>query len=328
MSLNGVDVMPVLASSSPFSRKQLSRLRRHFCLEYVSAFTTTSQIFGANQGVLFALGALASTAYVILLQKTADDVASGKQDIATKLKGDARFAVPVLLVAALALKNYLGNPDGAVLFKLIPKEDFAAVMIGFVAPARLPLLYREFKSSLKGDEVLDMLPGSIGQGRAILRSMGESSGATAGVAEEAAGPSVTRVIVVSGPKCLGKTTLVKKILAEDSRLAQPAWCTTRPPRASEIDGKDAFFTRQVKFEELERKGSFLHVYRDEDGESYGLRLQDALAISETGKVGLPMVDMFWFICGSSHPQYFFRSVITWNASQCVYVRSNWSAIVS
>lgn len=263
--------------------------------------------------MLFGLGAVAATAYVILLQKTADDVASGNQDMATKLKGDARFAVPVLLVVALALKNYLANPDGAVLFKLIPKQDFAAVMIGFVAPARLPLLYREFKESLKGDEVLDMLPGSLGQGRAILRSMGESSGATAGMAEEMNGPSATRVIVVSGPKCLGKTTLVKKILAEDSRLAQPAWCTTRPPRDSEIEGQDAFFTKQVKFEELERKGSFLHVYKDDNGESYGLRLQDALAISEKGKVGVLMGVVMGSCLASrpslnAHVAYFFAGL--------------------
>ncbi|CAN0555103.1 unnamed protein product, partial [Ectocarpus sp. 8 AP-2014] len=77
-----------------------------------------------------------------------------------------------------------------------------------------------------------------------------------------------------------------KILAEDSRLAQPAWCTTRPLRASEVDGEDAFFTRQVKFEELERKGSFLHVYKDESGESYGLRFEDISAIAEKGKVSL------------------------------------------
>ena len=236
---------------------------------------------------------------MILLEKTADDVASGKQDMGTKLKGDARFAVPVLLVTALALKNYAANPAGAVLFKLIPKEDFAATMIGFIAPARLPLLYREFKASLKGDEVLDMLPGSIGQGRAILRSMGESSGAAAGTTEELADPSVSRVLVVSGPRCLGKTTLVQKMLAEDSRLVQPAWCTTRPLRSSEVEGEDAIFTRQVKFEELERKGSFLHVYKDESGESYGLRLDNILAIAEKGKVGLPMLR--WTPLGLSTP---------------------------
>lgn len=264
---------------------------RRFCLNDISSLH--SQIVGANQGLLFALGALASVAYVILLEKSADDVASGKQDVATKLKGDARFAVPVLLIVALAAKNYLANPDGAVLFKLIPKEDFAAAMIGFIAPARLPLLYREVKSSLKGDDVLDMLPGSIGQGRAILRSMSESSGATAGVAEQLAGPSVTRVIVISGPKCLGKTTLVNKILAEDSRLAKPAWCSTRPLRASEVEGEDAFFTRQVKFEELERKSSFLHVFQDQSGESYGLRLEDVLEVAEKGKVSPNDMPELW-----------------------------------
>eukprot|EP00903_Cladosiphon_okamuranus_P012738 g11908.t1 len=255
----------------------------------VGAFATF-QIFGANQGLLFALGALASVAYVILLEKSADDVASGKQDVGTKLKGDARFAVPVLLIVALAAKNYMANPGGAVAFNLIPKEEFAAAMIGFIAPSRLPLLYREVKSSLKGDEVLDMLPGSIGQGRAILRSMGES-GEAVGMAEEMAGPSVTRVIVVSGPKCLGKTTLVNKMLAEDSRLAQPAWCTTRPLRASEVEGEDVLFTRQVKFEELERKSNFLHVYKDDSGESYGLRLEDILAIAQKGKVCVIDADM-------------------------------------
>ncbi|CAM9292220.1 unnamed protein product [Hapterophycus canaliculatus] len=249
----------------------------------VGAFVTL-QIFGANQGLLFALGALASVAYVILLEKTADDVASGKQDVATKLKGDARFAVPVLLVVTLALKNYVADPGGVVLFKLIPKEEFAAAMIGFIAPARLPLLYREFKSSLRGDEVLDMLPGSLGQGRAILRNMGEPTGAPTSVGEETAGPSLTRVIVVSGPKCLGKTSLVNKILEEDKRLAQPAWCTTRPIRASEAEGQEVFFMKQVKFEELERKGAFLHVYKDSKGESYGLRLEDISAIAEEGKV--------------------------------------------
>lgn len=264
-------------------------------MPFVLAPNVTSQVFGENQGLLFALGALASVAYVILLEKTADDVASGKQDVATKLKGDARFAVPVLLVASLALKNYLSDPGGVVLFKLIPKEEFAAAMIGFIAPARLPLLYREFKSSLKGDEVLDMLPGSLGQGRAILRSMGEPSGTSAGVAEEAVGPSLTRVIVVSGPKCLGKTSLVNKILAEDDRLAQPPWCTTRPMRSSEAEGEDAFFMKQVKFEEFERKGAFLHVYKDSDGESYGLRLEDILAVAEKGKVGSSWSDLL-IIC--------------------------------
>lgn len=237
-----------------------------------------------------ALGALASVGYVVLLEKTADDVASGNRDILTKLKGDARFAMPVLLIATVALKNYIANPDAVKMLNLIPKDDFATAMLGFVAPSRLPLLYREVRASLKGDELLDMLPGSVGQGRQILRSM-RDSGESEADSEETSAPSLTRIVVVSGPSCLGKTTLVNKIIAEDSRLAKPAWCTTRPLRSAEVQGEDFSFVKQVKYEELERNGEFLETYKDDSGESYGLRLEEVLAVGEKGKVrrhcGLP-----------------------------------------
>lgn len=243
-------------------------------------------MFGADRGLLVALGAVASVGYVVLLEKTADDVASGKRDILTKLKGDARFAMPVLLIATIALKNYITNPDAVKLLNLIPKDDFATAMLGFVAPSRLPLLYREVRSSLKGDELLDMLPGSVGQGRQILRSMRDSGAAAAESEEATIAPSLTRIIVVSGPSCLGKTTLVNKILAEDDRLAKPAWCTTRPLRSAEVEGEDFIFVKQLKFEESERNGAFLETYRDDSGESYGLRIEDVLAVSGRGKVRL------------------------------------------
>lgn len=230
-----------------------------------------------------ALGALASVGYVVLLEKTADDVASGNRDVLTKLKGDARFAMPVLLIAAVALKNYIANPDAVKMLNLIPKDDFATAMLGFVAPSRLPLLYREIRASVRGDDLLDMLPGSVGQGRQILRSM-RDSGASEVESDETNAPSLTRIVVVSGPSCLGKTTLVNKIIAEDRRLAKPAWCTTRPLRSTEVEGGDLSFVKQVKFEELERDGAFLETYKDDNGESYGLRLKEILAVGERGKV--------------------------------------------
>ena len=248
-----------------------------------------------------ALGAVASVGYVVLLEKTADDVASGKRDILTKLKGDARFAMPVLLIATIALKNYITNPDAVKLLNLIPKDDFATAMLGFVAPSRLPLLYREIRSSLKGEELLDMLPGSVGQGRQILRSM-RDSGAVAAESEETIAPSLTRIIVVSGPSCLGKTTLVNKIIAEDDRLAKPAWCTTRPLRSAEMEGEDFNFVKQVKFEESQRNGAFLETYQDDRGESYGLRIEDVLAVSERGKVRLRRGLSATHLCDDSHPK--------------------------
>ena len=102
------------------------------------------QIFGNDRGLLVALGAVASVGYVVLLEKTADDVASGKRDILTKLKGDARFAMPVLLIAIIALKNYITNPDAVKLLNLIPKDDFATAHAGIRGPVETaPLVPRD-----------------------------------------------------------------------------------------------------------------------------------------------------------------------------------------
>lgn len=240
------------------------------------------QVFGPDRGVLVALGAVAAVGYVILLEKSADDVASGNRDTVTKLQGDARFAMPILLIAAVALKNYLVNPEAAKLLNLIPKEDFAAAMFGFVAPSRLPLLYRELRASLKGDDLLDMLPGSVGQGRQILKSMrGTDRTSAMDSKAESSGP---RIVVVSGPKSLGKTTLVEAILSEDERLSAPVWCTTRPLKHAEVEGQTLKSVGQVKFEDIHRRDGFLHSYRDENEESYGLQVADILAVAEKGKV--------------------------------------------
>ena len=129
------------------------------------------------------------------------------------------------------------------------------------------------------------------------------SGAAAAQSVETTAPSLTRIVVVSGPSCLGKTTLVNKILAEDSRLAKPAWCTTRPLRSAEVEGEDFTFVKQIKFEELERNGAFLNTFMDDCGESYGLRIEDILAVGERGKVrlhrGLPATH----VCDHSHSKH-------------------------
>lgn len=244
------------------------------------------QILGVDRAVLVALGTLAAVGYVLLLEKTADDVASGNRDTLTKLQGDVRFTIPVALVAAVALKNYLVRPEDAKLLNLIPKEDFAAVMFGFVAPSRLPLLYREIRASLTGDDILDMVPGSIGQGRQILKGMRSSDKEASKTDGSAAASGATRIMVVSGPKNLGKSSLVEAIMREDNRLAMPVWCTTRPLKQTEVEGEALISVGQVKFEDIERNAGFLHTYRDENGESYGLRLEDVLAVADKGKVRL------------------------------------------
>jgi guanylate kinase len=64
------------------------------------------------------------------------------------------------------------------------------------------------------------------------------------------------MVVLSSPSGAGKTTLVKKISLENNFQISISH-TTRPPRTSEINGKDYFFVNEDRFEVLIKKDEFL-----------------------------------------------------------------------
>ncbi len=53
---------------------------------------------------------------------------------------------------------------------------------------------------------------------------------------------------------MGKTTLCHHLLEKDDQLAFSISATTRPPRATEVDGKDYFFVSQDEFERMKKEG--------------------------------------------------------------------------
>ena len=65
-----------------------------------------------------------------------------------------------------------------------------------------------------------------------------------------------RLVVVSGPSGVGKTTLCETLL-EDPRLVASVSCTTRPPRPGEIDGTHYTFLARDEFERRVAAGAFL-----------------------------------------------------------------------
>ena len=78
-------------------------------------------------------------------------------------------------------------------------------------------------------------------------------------------PTRGRLIVVSGPSGVGKTT-VADILCATGRYGESVSATTRPPRAGEIDGLHYHFLDAVAFEARVQRGDFLehatvHGYR-------------------------------------------------------------------
>lgn len=76
------------------------------------------------------------------------------------------------------------------------------------------------------------------------------------------------LVVISGPSGVGKGTLVRSLLAEDDRLAESVSCTTRAPRAGEVNGKDYFFITQEEFRDRIAANDFLE-YDEHFGNFYG-----------------------------------------------------------
>ena len=65
------------------------------------------------------------------------------------------------------------------------------------------------------------------------------------------------VFIISAPSGSGKTTLTNEILKGVPDLQFSVSYTTRPPRGSEIDGRDYFFVHQGEFERMLRDDAFL-----------------------------------------------------------------------
>jgi guanylate kinase len=72
------------------------------------------------------------------------------------------------------------------------------------------------------------------------------------------------LFIVAAPSGTGKTTLVRRLIAQTPNLALSVSCTTRPPRPGEIDGRDYHFMDTARFETLQEAGDFLEWARVHD----------------------------------------------------------------
>jgi guanylate kinase len=65
------------------------------------------------------------------------------------------------------------------------------------------------------------------------------------------------MFVLSSPSGAGKSTLARKLLEEDANMSLSVSATTRPPRASEVNGREYKFIDKATFEEMADRGEFL-----------------------------------------------------------------------
>lgn len=65
------------------------------------------------------------------------------------------------------------------------------------------------------------------------------------------------LLVMTSPTAGGKTTIAKRLLAEEPKLRQSISVTTRPPRLGEVDGVDYHFITEEKFRAMQSSGELL-----------------------------------------------------------------------
>ncbi len=76
------------------------------------------------------------------------------------------------------------------------------------------------------------------------------------------------LMIISGPSGAGKGTIVKTIISRREDVVESVSCTTRPPRAGEVDGKHYFFLSREEFERRISENGFLE-YDEHFGNIYG-----------------------------------------------------------
>lgn len=97
-------------------------------------------------------------------------------------------------------------------------------------------------------------------------------------------------LVVSAPSGAGKTTLVKRLLAEFPRFSYSVSCTTRPPRPGEVDGKDYHFLDRETFLARAAEGYFAE-WAEVHGNCYGTPLAGVCKLLSDGRDLLLDIDV-------------------------------------
>jgi len=103
-------------------------------------------------------------------------------------------------------------------------------------------------------------------------------------------PHRGKVVVVSGPSGVGKSTICKAVVEKLDDVWLSVSATTRPRSAKEIDGRDYWFLSEQEFKDRVEEGLFLE-HAEVFGHCYGTpsdKLEEAL---KAGKTAILEIDV-------------------------------------
>ena len=98
------------------------------------------------------------------------------------------------------------------------------------------------------------------------------------------------MLVLSSPSGAGKTSIARRLLAEDDNLVLSVSATTRLPRPNEADGRDYHFVDKDRFDAMVADNAFLE-YAEVFGNFYGTPKADVMSVLELG--GDVLFDIDW-----------------------------------
>ena len=97
-------------------------------------------------------------------------------------------------------------------------------------------------------------------------------------------------IVLSAPSGGGKTTIARRILKQRSDVGYSVSCTTRSPRAGEVDGVDYHFLSRAAFDAKVNAGEFAE-WADVHGNRYGTLKSAIGSVVATGRHVMMDIDV-------------------------------------
>lgn len=99
------------------------------------------------------------------------------------------------------------------------------------------------------------------------------------------------MFVIEAPSGTGKTTVIKRLLAEDKHLNWSVSVTTRQPRAGEVNGVDYYYVSDEEYDKLLKEDAFYECVNSQYGCRYGTLRSEVDGFINVGKDVL--FDMDW-----------------------------------
>ena len=99
-----------------------------------------------------------------------------------------------------------------------------------------------------------------------------------------------RIIVISGPSGVGKSTITSQVASRLPELYVSTSSTTRPKAENEVDGKDYWFVSREDFEQQIKNGDFLE-YAEVFDNFYGTPKSRIMEKLEEGKTIILEIDV-------------------------------------